>query len=130
MLANSVFFFVFGLIFGICALSHFSKDLTVKKKADEQMHYVCDVFRSFRAKLDCLIVVGVIGLVVVWVYVCIVRQLFPSDDSSGVFAENYWAIVCSGGYVCVKIVPSLVRLFSPDSASILFDKKSVAKEDK
>lgn len=130
MLANSVFFFVFGLIFGICALSHFSKDLVVKKKADEQMQYVCDVFWSFRAKLDCLIVVGVIGLVVVWAYVCIMSQLFPSDGSSEIFKENYWAIVCSGGYVCVKIVPPLVRLFSPDSASILFDKKFVEKEDK
>ena len=130
MLANSVFFFGLGLIFGIYVLSHFAKDLVVKKKADEQMQYVCDVFRSFRVKLDCLIIVGVIGFVVVWVYVCIVRQLVPSDDLSGVFAKNYWAIVCSGGYVCVKIVPPLVRLFSPDSASILFDKKSVEKEDK
>lgn len=120
--------FVVGVFVGFYI--SFRKNSKIEQILNEQIDYVLDACHFYWVRICCLIPVAIISFLVVYVYTVIIRLVFLSNDFSEVFEKNYWAIICMGGYVCVKIVPSLVRLFSPDSAAILFDKKSVEKEDK
>jgi hypothetical protein len=107
------------------------KDSEIKKKIHMSRHAVLVAIRFYGIRIRYLLPVVIACFFVVYVYALVMRMLFLLNPISvKSFEENYWAVICAGGYVCMRLVPSLVRLFSPDSAAILFDKKSVKKENK
>lgn len=74
-----------------------------------------------KKKFEGFIAAVIMLLLSLFVYSIIVAGSLKVAGIAKVSDDTYWAIICSGGYFCSKLVPFLIRVVFPDVN--IFDKK-------